>query len=58
MDEGMEEFCFESDIKDVKKIKLEENNREIITEIPCKASVKSETNPGDKHTCVVCRVAN
>ena len=33
MDEGMEEFCFESDIKDVKKIKLEEDNREIETEM-------------------------
>ena len=54
MDGGVEEICFESDIKDVKKIKLEEDNRDIETEIPYKASVKSETSPCDKHTCVVC----
>ena len=34
MDGGMEEFCFESDIKDVKKIKLEDDNREIQSDKP------------------------
>ena len=53
MDEGKEKFSFESDIKDIKKIKLEDS-REIETEMPCKVSVKSETNPCDKQTCVVC----
>ena len=54
MDDGIEEFCFESDIKDVPKVKLEEDNRDFKTEIPDKSIVKSETNPGDKHVCVVC----
>ena len=43
MDDGIEEFCFESDIKDVPKVKLEDNNRDFKTEIPDKSIVKSET---------------
>ena len=54
MDGRMEDFSFESDIKDVKKVKLEQDNREIVTGIHCNASVKSETNPENKHMCVVC----
>ena len=54
MDGGMEEFCFESDIKDVKKIKLEDDNREIQTVRPNEATVKSETKPSDKNVCFLC----
>ena len=54
MDGGMYEFCLESDIKDVKKIKLDDDNREIQIVKPNEATVKSKPNPSDKHLCFQC----
>ena len=54
MDGGMYEFCLESDIKDVKKIKLEDDNREIQIVKPNDATVKSKPYPSDKHLCFQC----
>ena len=54
MDDEIEEFCFESDIKDVPKVKVVEDNREVKTEVPYESTVKIETNPDEKHVCVVC----
>ena len=54
MDGRMDQFSFESDIKDVKKVRLEKDNRKILTEIPFNSTVNSETNSDDKHLCVVC----
>ena len=54
MDGAMEEFCFESDIKDVKKVTLEDDNREIQTVKLNEATVKSKPYPSDKHLCFQC----
>ena len=42
MDGRMDQFSFESDIKDVKKVRLEKDNRKILTEIPFNSTVNSD----------------